>query len=660
MPSAGGAVITEVVVQGVRRFGDVRRFTLGPGYNVLYGLGSSGKTTLHDVMMSLLFARPAEGEAASMQSLLPQGKVACRAGLTLTLDGEQWRVLKDYQQGVVTLSRFNAAEKKFELVLNDAAAIRQWLVETAKMPAGPEAATVCTFAKTEFPSIADGVVVATAARREMEDTGFEERIRAMSLGDKRALLAKLLDEYRRHADVRTTEYLQDGLRTKVFEAEALMRKREELQKKLDEIDLEYKDLEKLPKLPDGIEERIEAYKRHEKQREADMADLLPRQEEAKAVLLSLIPREYDEKTFRRLKELNQDMLLEPVKRDRILDAGLALLPVGVVMLFLGSKIATIGILIALAGIGVVAWRGILYFYGALEKFQAQKKITDQIDDQIRQMERRWDLETSVVRNLMKAYAVDDPREMREMEKRRDEFAGERAQVKAQLDVLVLPGGKMPEKEHARVTQQIADLDQRLQELSKDMTGDPKELEPQIERLDREVARAEGRKPTPRAKLFQNADEGEASADSDGRNAVTRLLESWCAAHRADLGRVLRAIQETYSRNLKALSGGRFGEASFDAEGNVTVREEIRGQTPWEMIDGSGRDACYLALRITLFQLDAKGDARPVFVLDDPFEFEEGRLLAISRALRALTPGAQVLHLTSRPQHGKLADTNVEI
>src|SRR5688500_3008647 len=99
-----GAVITEVVVQGVRRFGDVRRFTLGPGYNVIFGLGSSGKTTLYDVLMSLMFATPPDGEAASLASLLPQGKVACRAGMTLSLNGETWRVLKDYQQGAVTLS----------------------------------------------------------------------------------------------------------------------------------------------------------------------------------------------------------------------------------------------------------------------------------------------------------------------------------------------------------------------------------------------------------------------------------------------------------------------------------------------------------------------------------------------------------------------------
>lgn len=658
--NAGGAIITEVVVQGVRRFGDVRRFTLGPGYNVLYGLGASGKTTLHDVMMSLLFAKPADGEAASMQSLLPQGKVACRAGMTLQLDGEQWRVLKDYQQGVVTLSRFNAADRKFELVLSDAAAIRQWLVEKAKLPAGAEAATMCAFSRTEFPSVADGIVVPSGARREMEDTGFEERIRSLPLAEKRALLTKLLDEYRRHADIRTTEFLQDGLRAKVFEAETLMKKREEVQKKLDEIDLEYKDLEKLPKLPDGIDDRIEAYRRHEKQREADLADLVPRQEEAKAALLALVPKEYDEKVFRRLKEPSKDWALEPLKRDRILDAGVAVLPIGLVMLFLGSAIATVGILVALIGVGVIAWRGILYFYGALEKFHVQKKVSDQIDDQIRQIERRWDIETSVVRNLMKAYDVEDPREMPEMDRKRDEFATDRAKVTGQLEVLVLPGGRMPDKEHARLTQQIADLDQRLQDLSEDMTGDPKELEPQIERLDREVARAEGRKPTPRAKLFQNADEGAGASDSDGKNAVTRLIDAWCAARRADLGRVLRAIQETYSRNLTALSGGRFTEASFDAEGNVTVREEIRGQTPWEMIDGPGRDACYLALRITLFQLDAKGDGRTVLVLDDPFEFEEGRLLAISRALRALSPGAQVLHMTSRPQHGKLADTNVEI
>lgn len=657
--SSNGAVITEVVVQGVRRFGDVRRFTLGPGYNVMLGLASSGKSTLHDVMLSLLFARPAEGEREAFSSLLPQGKVACRAGMTLSLGGELWRVLKDYQQGVTTLSRFNAADKKFELVLNDVAEIERWLVETAKIPAGPKVGPVVAFSRKELPSIADGSTVVLARRDGPEDSGFEDRIRGLSLPERRELLLKLLAEYRSHAEVRTTEFLQDGLRSKLFEVEDIQRKRAEVQKQLDELDLEYNSIKNLPKLPDGIEDRIEAYIRMQKQREADLANLIPQQEDAHAALQAAIPFPYDEKTFRKMKA-PMDMIVEVVKRDYVLDGGLALIFAGMVLAFLGSAAMKVGGACFVGGVGLVLWRGLYVFYRGLESFNVNKKRTDQIDETLRVLERKWDIETSVVRNLMKAYDTDDPREMPPMAKKRDESGAARAVLVEKLDKLKV-NGKDPDKEHARLTRQIADMDARLQELSKDMTSDPRELEPQIERLDREVARAEGKKPTPRAKLFQESDDSAAVAEGDGKNAVHRLLEGWCAARHADLGRVLRAIAESFSRNLKAVSGGKLGSGVFDGEGNISLRDEARGATlAWEALDSSSRDLAYLALRLTLFQLDSKGDGRALIVLDDPFEFEEPRLLAFSRALRALAPGAQVLHLTSRAVHNRLADVKVEI
>lgn len=657
--NSSGATITEVVVQGIRRFGDVRRITFAPGYNVVHGLASSGKTTLHEVLLSLIFARPAEGEKESFASLLPQGKVACRAGMTLSLDGELWRVLKDYQQGVTTLSRFNAAEKRFDLVLSDVAAIQRWLVETAKLPAGPDVGTVVTLTRKEFPSVADGGTLLSHRRDGPDDAQFADRIRDLSLPERRELLAKFLDEYRRHADMRTTEFLQDGLRAKLFEVEAIQRKRAEVQKKLEEVDLEHGAASNLPKLPEGIDERVEAYVRQAKQREAELANLVPQRDETRSALQLMIPRPYDEKTFRAMKS-PLDMVLEPLKRDYVLDGGIALLFAGIIAAFFGSAAMKVGALLAVGGIGVAIWRGVWVFYRSLESFQVVRKRLDQMEEQLRTMERKWDIETSVVRNLMKAYDVDDPREMREIEKKLEQGNQLRAELNAQLEGLTV-GGRDASKEHARITKQMADLDLRLQDLSKDMSSDPKDLEPQIELLDRDVMRAEGKRPTPRAKLFQNADDAAGSEDgADGRNAANRLLDAWCSARKAELTRLLRAITEPYSRNLRALSGGRLSEATFDAEGNITLRQENRGAIAWDSLDAPARDAAYLALRMTLFQLDSKGNGRALIFLDDPFEFEEPRLQAISRALRALAPNAQVVHLTSRPVHLRLADAQVEI
>ncbi len=648
-----GAFISEVVVQGIRRFGDVRRFTLAPGYNVLYGLSAAGKSTLYDVVLSLLFARPPEGEPEAFKSLLPQGQTACRAGMSLTVDGQVFRILKDYLQKTVTLSK-QLPDRKFELVASDRPQIERWLKDVAHVDSGAAFGRLFTLTKADLPSTTEGAAV-TPVRRDLMDTGFEDRLRAMGLAEKRELLAKLIDEYRRHAEMKTTEFLQDGLRTKLFEVEALLRKRDEARSKISEINLELKDIEKVPKLPDGIDERIDAYKRHQKQKEAELEHLLPRQDEAHGELMSLVPSGFEEKDFRAMRS-PLDMLVMTAKKDRQFQIGIAAMAGGIGLSFV---VPAIGALLAIGGLAFsVIYRLFMTVMKSKETFDATKKSVDAIDEQVRLIERKWDIETTVVRNLMKAYDTDSPSEMKEIESKRDSLAAKRKGFEETIASLTLANGERDlDKEHAKLSKQIASIDERLAELSGKMSTDTKEIEPQIERLDRDVARAEGRKPTSRGKLFGTEEGDEADMS---RNAIMNVVETWCATRKADLGKLLRSIQESFAKNVRAVSGGKITDAQFDASGSVMAREENRAPVPFESLDGLGKDSVYLALRLTLFQLESKGSGRPVILLDDPFDFEDARLALLSRAFKALGPDAQVLHLTSRPVHQRVADHQLEI
>lgn len=650
-----GAYISEVVVQGIRRFGEVRRFTLMPGYNVLYGLSAAGKSTLYEVLLSLLFARPEQGEPEAFKSLLPQGQAACRAGMSLTVDGQIFRILKDYQAKSVTLSK-QLPDRKFELVASDRPKIERWLKDVAHVDSGAAFGRLFTLTRSDFPSTTAAVAV-LPVRRDQMDTGFDDRLRAMGLGEKRELLTKLLDEYRRHAEMKTSEFLQDGLRTKLFEVEALLRKREEARAKIGEINLELKDIEKVPKLPDGIDDHIEAYKRHLKTKEAELEHLLPRQDEAHQDLQAMIPAPFEEKDFRGMRS-PLDMVIAVLKKDRQFQVGLGAVIVGVGVSFF---IAAVGALVAIGGLAfAVIYRLFMVVMKKKEQFDAMKKGVDALDEQVRLVERKWDIETTVVRNLMKAYDTDSPTEMKEIESKRDELASKRKRFEDTISGLALANGEKDlDKEHAKISRQIAMIDEKLQSLSDKLSTDPKEIEPQIERLDRDVARAEGRKPTSRAKLFGTEEAGDDEGDM-GRNAIVTMVETWCATRKADLGKLLRSIQESFQKNVRAISGGKITEAQFDATGSVSVRDEGRAGTPFEMLDGMGKDAVYLALRLTLFQLESRGQGRPVILLDDPFEFEDGRLALLSRAFKALGSDAQVLHLTSRPIHQRLADHQLEI
>jgi hypothetical protein len=574
--------------------------------------------------------------------------------MSLTVDGQIFRILKDYQAKSVTLSK-QLPDRKFELVASDRPKIERWLKDVARVDSGAAFGRLFTLTRADFPST-NAAVAVLPVRRDQMDTGFEDRIRAMGLGEKRELLTKLLDEYRRHAEMKTSEFLQDGLRTKLFEVEALLRKREEARAKIAEINLELKDIEKVPKLPDGIDERIDAYKRHLKTKEAELEHLLPRQDEAHQDLQAMIPPPFEEKDFRGMRS-PLDMVIAVLKKDRQFQAGLGVMLLGIVGSFFVGALAVV----AIGGLAFsVIYRLFMVVMKKKEQFDALRKGVDAIDEQVRLVERKWDIETTVVRNLMKAYDTDSPQEMKEIESKRDELAGKRKRFEDAISGLALANGEKDlDKEHAKITRQIAVIDEKLQSLSDKLSTDPKEIEPQIERLDRDVARAEGRKPTSRGKLFGTEEAGDEEGDA-GRNVIVTMVETWCATRQADLGKLLRSIQESFQKNVRAISGGKLTDAQFDATGSVSVRDEGRAGTPFEMLDGMGKDAVYLALRLTLFQLESRGQGRPVILLDDPFEFEDGRLALVSRAFKALGSDAQVLHLTSRPIHQRLADHQLEI
>jgi DNA repair exonuclease SbcCD ATPase subunit len=53
-------LFSELVIQGVRNFHDMRRISLGNGLTVLVGGTGAGKSTIVDVLLHILFPDPTE------------------------------------------------------------------------------------------------------------------------------------------------------------------------------------------------------------------------------------------------------------------------------------------------------------------------------------------------------------------------------------------------------------------------------------------------------------------------------------------------------------------------------------------------------------------------------------------------------------------------
>ncbi len=124
--------VMELVLQGVRRFNQSRKFPLKPGFNVVYGPTETGKTTLVDCLLDLLFPDRVKDDDTAF---LSWGEVdSSRAGLTISSGREVYRVLKDYKSERVSLTHYSPATKKFEPVAADAAQAAAMLNSTLALP----------------------------------------------------------------------------------------------------------------------------------------------------------------------------------------------------------------------------------------------------------------------------------------------------------------------------------------------------------------------------------------------------------------------------------------------------------------------------------------------------------------------------------------------
>ncbi len=659
-PRKSGAFVSEVVVQGIRRFGEIRRFSFGPGYNVVFGLSSSGKSTLYDVLKSLLFAGASEGESEGFRSLLPGGQAACRAGLSLQLDGGLFRVLKDYKAGQTTLSQYIAAEKRFDLRMSDAAEIERWLDGEARFPRGPVVDRLLSLRRADLPSSSGEGTDAVAGGAEPLDDAFEAEIKVAGVAKNRARFDALLSQYRSCQEFKSSELRQDEARSELFEVEQKIQRAREIEVRLAEIRKELKPMAHASPLPPGIDARIDQFKRFEKTYEAERGQLKAREDEARKGLDVLIPAPYSLKDMRLTSPAK--ILTTILNKDLPFDGGLASFVVGLGMVAAGIQFFNLGAILLLGGLALASYRGIWVFLRAKEKSDVLRKALDATLEQIAVLDRKREMETGVVRGLMREYLVDDPWELKEAAERRDKLAAEDGKLSKEMTSLVPSGGvtalESGRKERIAETER---LDARIAELAGMAATDTHLLEAQIERLDRELARAEGRRPRSRERLFSpDAEATEAEGPAVAGDPIARVVDAWCDARRADPERLLRTVQEAYSQTLRALSGGRFAEGTFDPEGRVALRGNGRGPVPYEKLDPESKDVAFLALRMALFELEARGERRGFVLLDDPFELPDRPLAVVSHLLKALGEDLQIVHLTGRVAHRKLADHVLEI
>lgn len=125
-------LIHDLVIQGVRRFRDNQRLAFRPGLNVVYGPNESGKSTLVNCLLELLYPDRFREE---VQEMVSWGEIPhSRAGLTVAEGETVFRILRDFKTNRISLSQFNRGANKYESVSEQATEIAAILVEKFHLP----------------------------------------------------------------------------------------------------------------------------------------------------------------------------------------------------------------------------------------------------------------------------------------------------------------------------------------------------------------------------------------------------------------------------------------------------------------------------------------------------------------------------------------------
>jgi len=122
---------SELVLQGVRNFAQMRRIPLGQGFTVFYAESGAGKSTVVDVVVHLLYPNPTEPATTAFQAA---AGAPCRASLMMDEGDDKYRLVKDLASGSIALTKMDSSTQRFVTVTAAAAEILQYLTSQLHLP----------------------------------------------------------------------------------------------------------------------------------------------------------------------------------------------------------------------------------------------------------------------------------------------------------------------------------------------------------------------------------------------------------------------------------------------------------------------------------------------------------------------------------------------
>lgn len=152
----GDAHLVELALHGVRSFGKLRRIAFSQGYNVLLGGASSGKTTVYEVIQSLLSENPSLRASSKFSTEAELRRDFCRAGFILAAGHTRYRLIQDFKDKSSRVSKFDSRKNKFLRIKLSSVETMKLLGQEMGLPVGHVLGEICSLKRSDLPSRREG------------------------------------------------------------------------------------------------------------------------------------------------------------------------------------------------------------------------------------------------------------------------------------------------------------------------------------------------------------------------------------------------------------------------------------------------------------------------------------------------------------------------
>ncbi len=651
--------IFEVVLQGIRNFKPLTRFSFKPGLNIIQGNNSSGKTTLLESLVATFYG-PAWHHT---QTLLPKDpSVPCQAGIVLkSNNGGIFRITRDFTRHRQALSKLDQS-RKFVLIEKEEEKIFEFVKQELRGLQGNDIENTSTLRRVNLPSLRSQLfkkINSPSSRKESPTipeathsaTTAGEMDNAISGNQKVHRLTELKQMQKKAEEGAQIEERLNEYRDIVSDLNRRIKLWSEKNEEVKALKDKESFFPEFSEIPSDLDQLIQAYE----QTEIDQRPLIQELDVEKTALLDS------------LVDLPENNILQ----NKFLWAGGSIM---IIMMIIGLAISLDGLLRHLFPLGLITGIGFIVWSIVQDRQIASKRtaVHDQIDQLYKkqeEQEQNFQKTHESFFNILKKTGCKDSQELREKSRMVENICRSRKDLEEQLKGLLQE--KHPEDLEQELKKALGEVE-KYEKQFKDFGDVPSD----IYSIQDEIRKLEGNDPMDQTLVTEQLDMTQLAPPPEpypGSALPVSPENTETRDPSMDLSLPLTTsfydkvaplnsdtLKETATTLFKKLAPHHQWEFLLSQEGSVSLKDSDRSPLSWESISSGSLDLIWLT-----FFLSGQGllkDKHPFpMLLDDPLiGIDPMGQSGVLDILRTLSRPRQIFLSTSRSLPIKEGDHQIQL